>query len=101
MSIPLQVLKPLAADFDGDVLNVIMILNDAFFKACYRIFNPRNAMYISHDNDMFNMDVCIQRDTVINANTLMNLGRTNYSKKQLARIKELKARQEIAVANMY
>ena len=83
----------------GDVLNVVLIISDAFFRACYEIFNPRNAMYISHDNGLFNMDVCIQRDTVINANTLMNLGRNNYSKKQLAKIKELRRNQDEALSS--
>lgn len=83
----------------GDVLNVVLIISDAFFRACYEIFNPRNAMYISHDNGLFNMDVCIQRDTVINANTLMNLGRNHYSKKQLARIKELRRKQDEALSS--
>ena len=74
----------------NDVLNVILIVNKAFAEACYYIFNPRNAMYISHDNGLFNMDLCIQRDSVINANTFFNLGRENYSAKQLAHIKKLK-----------
>lgn len=90
MSISLQVLRPMAADFDGDVLNIIEIINEAFFQSCYNIFNPRNAMYISHDNGLFNIDVCIERDSVINANTLMNLGRKNYTEKQLRKIHRLK-----------
>ena len=75
MSIPLQILRPLAADFDGDVLNILCIINKAFFEGCYEIFNPRNNMYISHNNGLANQQVCVQRDTIINANTLLWLGR--------------------------
>ena len=32
-------------------------------------------MYISHNNGLANKDLCIQRDSVINANTLYWLGR--------------------------
>lgn len=78
----------------GDVLNTIVIISDAFYEACRMIFNPRNAMYISHDDGLFNTQVCIERDSVINANTLMNLGRKNYTKKQLDNIKVLKKRQQ-------
>ena len=85
--------------FDGDVLNVVAILNKAFYEACYYIFNPRNAMYISHDNGLFNQEVCIQRDTVINANTLLNLGNKYYTKKQMDKIKKLKKRQDELIAS--
>ena len=61
--------------FDGDVLNIFIIINKAFGEACEEIFNPRNNMYISHNNGLANPDLCVQRDTVINANTLMWLGR--------------------------
>ena len=54
MSVPLQVLRGLAADFDGDVLNIFMIINEEFYKACNAIFNPRNNMYISHNNGLSN-----------------------------------------------
>ena len=32
-------------------------------------------MYISHNNGLANQQVCVQRDTIINANTLLWLGR--------------------------
>ena len=51
-------------------------------------------MYISHDDGLFNTNVCIERDSIINANTLMNLGRHNYTKKQLDKIKMLKVKQK-------
>lgn len=79
MSTPLQILKPLAADYDGDVLNILFIINDAFFQRAYEVFNPRNAMYISRNDGMVNKGVLVQRDTLINANTLINLTRNMHT----------------------
>ena len=47
-------------------------------------------MYISRNNGTFNLDACVQRDTIINANTLLYLGRDNYSKEQLNNCRRLK-----------
>ena len=90
IGVPLQILKFLAADFDGDALNVFHIINEAFFQRAFEIFNPRNSMYISRNNGTFNLDACVQRDTIINANTLMYLGRNSYNKDQLNRLREMK-----------
>ena len=73
-----------------DALNVFHIINEAFFIRANQIFNPRNAMYISRNNGSFNLDACVQRDTLINANTLMHLGRKNYNKDQLNKLRMLK-----------
>lgn len=86
MGIPLQILKPLAADFDGDVLNILLIINDAFYQRTFEVFNPRNSMYISNNDGMFNNAVNHQRDTIINTQTMIKLSRGNYSKENLERI---------------
>ena len=70
MSLSLQVLSPLAADFDGDTLNIMHIINSHFFARAYEVFNPRNAMYISRKDGMLNGDVLPMKDTLVNANTL-------------------------------
>jgi hypothetical protein len=80
--------------FDGDVLNVLVLISEAFHQRARIVFNPRNAMYISHINGNLNNDVLIQRDTLINANTLLYLGRDKYSKKQLDKIQELRNKQK-------
>ena len=90
IGIPLQILKFLAADFDGDSLNIFHIINNAFFMRAFQVFNPRNSMYISRNNGTFNLDACVQRDTIINANTLLYLGRDNYNKEQLNNCRRLK-----------
>lgn len=92
--VPLQCLKPFAADFDGDSLNVFRIINQKFFERAYQIFNPRNAMYISRNDGFLNPDVMVQRDTIINANTLLHLGRSNYTADQMAVINQIKEEQK-------
>lgn len=94
MSVGLQSLKPLAADFDGDVLNIFHILNHTFFIRTNQIFNPRNAMYISRIDGKLNPDLLVQRDTLINANTLLYLGRDNYDQSDKDKIAMIKQRQK-------
>lgn len=76
------------------MLNIFHIINKDFFERAYTVFNPRNAMYISRVDGKLNSDVLIQRDTVINANTLIHLGRHNYTPEQLAKINAIKAKQK-------
>lgn len=52
-------------------------------------------MYISHVNGKLNNAVLIQRDTIINANTLMHLGRNNYNEGQRNNIKRLREKQKV------
>ena len=75
MKLPLRVLAMMNADFDGDALNILHIINNAFFVRAYEIYNPRNAMQISRNDGLFNNYVCIQRDTLLNVNQFSNLGR--------------------------
>lgn len=86
MSMPLQVLKGLAADFDGDTLNILLLINKEFIEAASYVFNPRNSMYISMNDGMFNNDYNHQRDTLINCNTMVRLSRDNYTFEQLQAI---------------
>ena len=90
LSISNQILVPLAADYDGDELNVLHIINDAFFWRSYEIFNPRNNMYISKNDGMCNSQVLPQRDSIINLNTLIGLSRKYYTEEELAEIKSIK-----------
>lgn len=59
------------------------------------IFNPRNAMYISRIDGYLNSDLVVQRDTLINANTFVYLGRNKYNESQLAKINAIKERQKV------
>ena len=82
MNISLQVIKGLGADFDGDTLNILYIINQDFLNISETVFNPRN-MYISKNDGYFSNDYSQQRDTLINVNTLLQLSRSNYSKEDL------------------
>ena len=94
MQVPLQILSPLGADFDGDTLNIFLIINDQFYERTNEIFNPRNAMYISRNDGNLNASVLVQRDTLINGNTLMYLGRNNYNEAQKSKIASIKEKQK-------
>lgn len=89
MSIPLQILEKLAADFDGDVLNILYIINQDFFKACYEVFNPKNCYFISKNDGLFDNSVNHSKNIIINQSTFINLGRNNYSNEMLEKIKKL------------
>lgn len=88
MLLNLQILDGLAADFDGDTLNILLIINKEFQEAAEHVFNPRNSMYISKNDGMFNNSYNHKRDTIINMNTLVQLSRSYYTPEQLSRIKE-------------
>lgn len=90
LGVPLNILPGLAADFDGDVLNIMYINNKQFFEACYKVFNPRNAMMISRNDGKFNSDVNWTKDTLINANGMLYLSRKYYTPEQLQRIEMAK-----------
>ena len=85
MKLPLRTLAMMNADFDGDALNILHIINDAFFVRAYEIYNPRNAMQISRNNGKFNGYVCIQRDTLLNVNQFAYLGRDHVDQEAYAR----------------
>ena len=92
MQVPLQILPLLAADFDGDVINMVSIINRTFLERSFVIFNPRNAFYISRNDGLFNNLVNHQKDTLINANTLVGLGRHIYNANDINNIKRIRAK---------
>ena len=51
-------------------------------------------MYISRIDGKLNSDLLIQRDTLINANTFIHLGRDSYTPEQIEKIKAAKERQK-------
>ena len=73
----------------GDTLNILLIINKEFQRAAENVFNPRDSMYISKNDGMFNNSYNHKRDTIINANTLVQLSRGNYTPEQIAAIKRV------------
>lgn len=76
----------------GDTLNILLIINKDFQLAAENVFNPRNAMYISKNDGMFNNSYNHKRDTIINMNTLVQLSRSRYTSEQIAKIRAAQAK---------
>lgn len=91
MSISLSIIKGLAADFDGDTLNILSIINKDFERYAMLIFNPRNNFQISKNDGLMDNSINHQRDIIINSNTLMQVSREYYSSDHIAYIKQLQA----------
>ena len=64
MSVPLNVLGLLAADFDGDVMNIISIKSREFVNHYKNIFDPR-MMLIDRNNGKFNRKLSLIKDQMI------------------------------------
>lgn len=75
--------------FDGDTLNIKMLLNKTFADACEKVYSPRNAFCISRNDGKMNPKINIFKDTVINLNALQNLYKKNYTKDQIENIKQV------------
>ena len=86
MSISLAVLPLLAADFDGDTLNILYLYNKDFIEQAEQIISPR-VMYISRNDARCNADLLPARDTIINANGLKSLH--EYTDEEINNIKRL------------
>ena len=65
MSMPVQILPVLNADFDGDILNIVSLKTKELEKAYDKIFNPRTNMYISRNDGLFNSDFNLYKDQLI------------------------------------
>ena len=89
-SVPLQILSGFGADFDGDTMYAMWINNKEVLEMAKRIFNPRYAGQISRNDGLFNSNVSLQSDTMINMNSFAFLGRDNYSGDKLAKIRAAK-----------
>lgn len=72
--VPHEILKSMGADFDGDTLNIMLIINDDFLINAARLFNPRLSMQISYNDGMFNSNMSLQTDTMICLNSFTQLG---------------------------
>ena len=83
LQMPLQILPMLAADFDGDVLNVHKIICKEFYEEAYKIFNPRNAMYISRNDGYTSRSILPYKDIMINVNTMKDYYGEGYTEEQI------------------
>ena len=83
-----------------DVLNILLPINQTFIKLAWEKFNPRNSMYISRNDGYFNPAVSMQRDTLINANTLARCGRDSYTQEEIDNFDRLISLKESILASM-
>lgn len=81
-----------AVAFDGDTLNILLLYNKDFADACEETYSPNNAFCISRNDGLMNNHINIFKDTVINLNAFVDLGRESYSPQQLDNIKALQAK---------
>ena len=88
MSISLLVLPSLAADFDGDTLNILKLYNQDFIRLSNKVLSPRK-MFISNNDGRCNMGMIHGRDVIINANSMKSLHK--YTDEQIAQIERLQA----------
>ena len=84
--VPHEILKSMGADFDGDTLNIMLIINDDFLINAARLFNPRLSMQISYNDGMFNSNMSLQTDTMICLNSFTQLGIDNITDEEYAMI---------------
>ena len=84
-----------------DVLNILLPINQTFMKLAWEKFNPRNVMYISRNDGYFNSAVSMQRDTLINANTLARCGRDTYTQEDIDTFDRLLALKESILSSTH
>ena len=51
--------------FDGDILNIVSLKTKSLEKSYNKIFNPKNNMYISRNDGLFNNDFNLFKDQLI------------------------------------
>lgn len=83
--------------FDGDTLNIKLILNQQFDQKCQEIYSPRNAFCISRDEGLMETNVNIFKDTLINFSSFMSMGKSKYTDSQLKKIKDLQKKYKNVV----
>ena len=64
LSVPLAILPGLNADFDGDVLNMLAMMNKEFVRM-FRKFDPVKRMIISRDTSLINNYFMIEKSQLI------------------------------------
>lgn len=75
--------------FDGDTLNIKLILNQQFDQKCQEIYSPRNAFCISRDEGLMEPNINIFKDTLINFSAFLSIRKSNYTTEQIKKIKAL------------
>lgn len=64
------ILKPMAADYDGDTLNIYSIKDADVCKVLERVFSPKK-MLISSNNGKFNNEFSLEHDLIMGGDSLL------------------------------
>jgi hypothetical protein len=75
LSVPLSILPGLNADFDGDILNIIGLVNKAMVHM-FRKFNPVQRMMIDRDSGLLNNYFMITKGQLIDLYHFCTIGAT-------------------------
>lgn len=81
LSVPLSILPGLNADFDGDILNLIGML-DKSISYMFRKFDPIERMIISRDSGLLNDYFSIVKGQLIDLYYFCTLGHMENDQKQ-------------------
>ena len=75
MGTPLGILRGLNADYDGDILNIIAMINKEIAHM-FRKFDPIQRMIIARDTGLLNDYFNIEKSQLIDLNYFCNIGET-------------------------
>lgn len=78
MSVPPNICPSLQADFDGDQLNIKLIISDRMYKSAIRLYNPRFAMIINRNDGLIYSNFLPAKNSLVLLNNFLLLGRKNY-----------------------
>jgi len=87
MSVPLSILPGLNADFDGDILNIIGLL-DKSLVYMFRKFDPITRMIISRDSGLLNDYFSIVKGQLIDLNFFCIMGAMENDEPQTYPVKD-------------
>lgn len=73
LSVPLSILTGLNADFDGDILNIIAILNESI-KRMFRKYDPITRMIIARDTGLLNTYFSVSKSQKIDLYQFATMG---------------------------
>lgn len=65
MKLSIQTLTEFNADFDGDILNLTALKSKELKKEFRKVFNPRDNMFISRTDGMYNTNYGLLKDQLI------------------------------------
>ena len=65
LSLPISILKPYNADFDGDTLNLLAFKTTEFKETFGKFFDPTKNFAISRLDGLFNTDIDLLKDQSI------------------------------------